>query len=161
MPGPSGNHHPTVAPYGVFRAADAPLVIAVGNEDIWRRFAPLVGLDPADRRFATNALRLEALAELHRILADGSAPGRRRTGWEYARAPAGELNTLDQVYESEQARAENLIWEVDHPLLGRIRLPGNPVHYSRTPLSAGGRRRPPSASTNQRTPRGPARPRAG
>ena len=51
--------------------------------------------------------------------------------------PAGQLNTLDRVYESEQARAEKLVWEVDHPLLGRIRLPGNPVHYSRTPLSAG------------------------
>ena len=46
VPGPSGNHHPTVAPYGVFDAADGPLVIAVGNEDIWRRFAPLAGLDP-------------------------------------------------------------------------------------------------------------------
>ena len=58
MPGLSGNHHPTVAPYGMFDAADGPLVIAVGNDDIWRRFAPLVGLDPADGRFATNALRL-------------------------------------------------------------------------------------------------------
>ncbi len=140
LPGLSGNHHPTVAPYGVFRAADAPLVIAVGNEDIWRRFAPLIGLDPADSRFATNALRLESLAELHQILAVrlGSRPvadwlGRLRT----AGVPAGELNTLDRVYESEQARAENLVWEVDHPLLGKIRLPGNPVHYSRTPLSAG------------------------
>jgi crotonobetainyl-CoA:carnitine CoA-transferase CaiB-like acyl-CoA transferase len=140
LPGLSGNHHPTVAPYGLFRAADAPLVIAVGNEDIWRRFAPLIGLDPADSRFATNALRLESLAELHQILAVrlGSRPvadwlGRLRT----AGVPAGELNTLDRVYESEQARAENLVWEVDHPLLGKIRLPGNPVHYSRTPLSAG------------------------
>lgn len=140
LPGLSGNHHPTVAPYGLFRAADAPLVIAVGNEDIWRRFAPLIGLDPADSRFATNALRLESLAELHQILAVrlGSRPvadwlDRLRT----AGVPAGELNTLDRVYESEQARAENLVWEVDHPLLGKIRLPGNPVHYSRTPLSAG------------------------
>ncbi len=140
LPGLSGNHHPTVAPYGLFRAADAPLVIAVGNEDIWRRFAPLIGLDPADSRFATNALRLESLAELHQILAVrlGSRPV---ADWldrlRKAGVPAGELNTLDRVYESEQARAENLVWEVDHPLLGKIRLPGNPVHYSRTPLSAG------------------------
>ena len=43
--------------------------------------------------------------------------------------PAGELKTLDRVYESEQARAEGLVWEVDHPRLGVIRLPGNPVRY--------------------------------
>ncbi len=140
VPGLSGNDHPTVAPYGVFNAADAPLVIAVGNEDIWRRFAPLVGLDPGDSRFATNALRLEGLAELHQILA-ARLKSRTVADWldslREAGVPAGELKTLDRVYESEQARAENLVWEVDHPLLGRIRLPGNPVHYSRTPLSAG------------------------
>jgi formyl-CoA transferase len=140
VPGLSGNHHPTVAPYGVFEAADGPLVIAVGNEDIWRRFAPLAGLDPADSRYATNALRLGNLAELHQIMNARLAAGTvahwldrlRRAG-----VPAGELKTLDRVYESEQARAEDLIWEVDHRRLGGIRLPGNPVRYSRSPLSPG------------------------
>ena len=78
VPGVSGNHHPTVAPYGVFDAADGPLVIAVGNDDIWRRFAPLAGLDPADARFATNALRLGHLAELQQDHARG--PGRAHRG---------------------------------------------------------------------------------
>ena len=140
VPGPSGNHHPTVAPYGMFDAADGPLVIAVGNEDIWRRFAPLVGLDPADRRFATNALRLGNLGELQRILNAGLAT-RTVADWlaalRQAGVPAGELKTLDKVYESEQAHAENLAWEVDHPLLGTIRVPGNPVRYSRSALAAG------------------------
>jgi formyl-CoA transferase len=143
VPGPSGNHHPTVAPYGVFDAADAPLVIAVGNEDIWRRFAPLVGLDPDDSRFATNALRLGHLGELHQILNARLTP-RTVADWlkvlRRAGVPAGEVKTLDRVYDSGQARAENLVWEVDHPLLGPIRLPGNPVHYGRSAMSPG---RPP------------------
>ena len=54
-----------------------------------------------------------------------------------AGVPAGELKTLDRVYESEQVRAENLVWEVDHPRLGGIRLPGNPVHYSRSTVAPG------------------------
>src|SRR5579864_8375092 len=120
VPGVSGNHHPTVAPYGVFDAADGPLVIAVGNDDIWRRFAPLAGLDPADPRFATNALRLAHLAELQELM--NAAFGQRRVAdWldrlRRAGVPAGELKTLDRVYESEQARAEDLVWEVDHPRL--------------------------------------------
>lgn len=139
-PGLSGNHHPTVAPYGVFDTADGPLVIAVGNEDIWRRFAPLVGLDPADGRFATNALRLRNLSELHQILSTRIAH-RTVADWldrlRRAGVPAGELKSLDRVYESEQAAAENLIWKVEHPQLGAIRLPGNPVHYSRSPLAPG------------------------
>jgi crotonobetainyl-CoA:carnitine CoA-transferase CaiB-like acyl-CoA transferase len=54
-----------------------------------------------------------------------------------ADVPAGEVKTLQQVYDSDQARAENLVWEVEHPLLGSIRLPGNPVHYSRNAVAPG------------------------
>ena len=44
----TGNRHPSIAPYGVFGCADADIVIAVGSESLWRRFAPIVDLD-ADR----------------------------------------------------------------------------------------------------------------
>jgi crotonobetainyl-CoA:carnitine CoA-transferase CaiB-like acyl-CoA transferase len=140
VPGVSGNHHPTVAPYGVFDAADGPLVIAAGNDDIWRRFAPLAGLDPADTRFATNALRLGHLAELQQIM--NAALGQRTVAdWldrlRVVGVPAGEVKSLDRVYDSEQARAEALVWEVDHSRLGRIRLPGHPVHYSRSAVAPG------------------------
>jgi crotonobetainyl-CoA:carnitine CoA-transferase CaiB-like acyl-CoA transferase len=140
VPEVSGNHHPTVAPYGVFDAVDGPLIIAVGNEDIWRRFAPLAGLDPADPRFATNALRLGRLAELQKIM---NAALRQRTVADWldrlrrVGVPAGEVKTLDRVYDSEQARAEDLVWEMDHARLGRIRLPGHPVHYSRSAVAPG------------------------
>lgn len=140
VPGPSGNHHPTVAPYGTFRAADGPLVIAVGNDGIWARFAPLIDLDPMDSRFRTNALRLENLPELHEVMAQRlsrQTVGQWLTMLREAGVPAGELKKLDRVYDSAQARAAGLAWEVDHPLLGRIRLPGNPLHYSRTPLTPG------------------------
>ena len=135
VPGPSGNHHPTVAPYGLFDAADGPLVIAVGNDEIWSRFAPLVGLDPADGRFAVNALRLERLDELHQILAAALA-ARPVADWlrllADAGVPAGQVKSLDAVYDGP-----GLIWEVDHPALGRVRLSANPLRYSRTALSPG------------------------
>ncbi|HLI40566.1 MAG TPA: CoA transferase [Streptosporangiaceae bacterium] len=140
VPGLSGNHHPTVAPYGVFRAADGPLVIAVGNDDIWRRFAPLAGLDPADPSFATNALRLGNRAELTRVI-DAAVARRTVADWlallRRAGVPAGELKTLDRVYGGEQARAEGLVWQLDHPRLGGIRLPAHPVHYSRSAVGPG------------------------
>jgi formyl-CoA transferase len=143
VPGPSGNHHPTVAPYGLFDAADGPLVIAVGNDGIWWRFAPLVGLDPADERFAVNALRLERLDELHQILAAALA-ARPVAEWlrllADAGVPAGRVKSLDAVYDGTvpaSGEASVLVWEVDHPALGRVRLSANPLHYSRTALSAG------------------------
>jgi len=135
VPGPSGNHHPTVAPYGLFDAADGPLVIAVGNEDIWWRFAPLVGIEPAEPRFAANALRLAHLEELHRVLAAALA-ARPVAEWlallARAGVPAGRVKSLDEVYDGGQ-----LTWEVDHPALGRIRLSANPLNFSRSAVAPG------------------------
>jgi formyl-CoA transferase len=108
VPRLSGNHHPTVAPYGVFDAADGPLVIAVGEQEIWRRFAPLAGIAASDKGFSTNAERLANMAELHEIIS--SALSRRTVAaWladlHRAGVPAGELKSLDRVYESAQLRA--------------------------------------------------------
>ena len=69
VPPPSGNQHPTVCPYGVFDASDGPIVIAVGNDAIWDRFAPLLALDPSDERFATNAQRIAHSSELFALRA--------------------------------------------------------------------------------------------
>jgi crotonobetainyl-CoA:carnitine CoA-transferase CaiB-like acyl-CoA transferase len=140
VPGLSGNHHPTVAPYGVFDAADGPVVIAVGNDDIWRRFAPLAGLAATDERFSTNQARLANAAELAEII-NSEFARRRVADWladlHRAGVPAGELKSLDRVYNSAQLKAQDLVWEVDHARLGRIRLPGNPLRFSRTPIAPG------------------------
>ena len=58
VPTPSGNQHPTVCPYGMFWTEDAPIVLAVGNQIIWQRFAPLVGIAADDAPFRDNATRL-------------------------------------------------------------------------------------------------------
>lgn len=143
VPGPSGHFHPTVVPYGTFAAADGPIVIAVGNDDLWRRFAEVVGLDADDPRFATNADRLANREALHELVGDALAT--RGVGtWtaRFARAavPAGEVKALDRVYATEQVRAQDLVWTVAHPVLGPLTLPGNPIAFDGSPPPA---RRPP------------------
>src|SRR5690606_6564354 len=63
-----GNHHPSIAPYGLFRTADGPVQIAVGSESLWMRLGAMLGLDPADERFASNALRVENRRALIEVL---------------------------------------------------------------------------------------------
>lgn len=60
----TGNHHSSIAPYGLFRTADVPVQVAVGSEALWRAFAPLVGLDVHDERFTSNERRVAHRAEL-------------------------------------------------------------------------------------------------
>lgn len=55
-----GNAHPSIVPYGVFEAADGPLVITVGNNGQFQRFCHEVIQRPewaSDERFATNTAR--------------------------------------------------------------------------------------------------------
>jgi formyl-CoA transferase len=138
VPPPSGNQHPTVCPYGVFDARDAPVVIAVGNDAIWRRFAPLVDVDPFDERFATNDKRIANIGELNDLMGPVLA-GRRVREWlvlfDDAGVPAGEVKKLDAVYASEQVRQQNLVWTAEHATLGSIELPGSPLRYSRNKVA--------------------------
>ncbi len=133
VPEPAGNHHPTVCPYGLFPTADASLVIAVGNDAIWRRFAPLLGLDAEDERFTTNGQRVAHRAELEELV---SAALRTRGAEHWLEqfaangVPAGEVKTLDRVYATPQVRQQGLVVAVDHASLGTIELPGPPLRFS-------------------------------
>lgn len=139
VPGPSGNHHPTVAPYGTFDTADAPVVLAVGNDEIWRRFAPLLGMDPEDQRFVDNGGRVANRPQLHAKIESALRSAPCETWLEKFRAagvPAGEVKTLDRVYNDEQVLSQGLVCEVAHPTLGAIKLPGFPIRFSRSKLPA-------------------------
>ncbi len=140
VPEGPGNHHPSIAPYGLFHAADGPIQIAVGSESQWRVFAPVVGLDPDDPRFVTNRLRVanrnELLAAIDAALAAG--PSAEWLGrLDDIGVPAGRVRTLDEVYEWEQTRSQGLLITVDHPVLGRIELPGPPLRFGDRPYAGG------------------------
>ena len=138
VPPLSGNQHPTITPYGAFDASDGPLVIAVGNDTIWGRFAPLLGIDPSDERFATNDVRLANIEELERLMTTGLAEhtvAEWLPKFEGAGVPAGEVKTFDHVYASEQVRQQHLVWTAEHSTLGTIELPGSALRFSRSEVS--------------------------
>jgi formyl-CoA transferase len=140
VPHAQGNHHPSLAPYGSFRCRDAIVQVAVGSEGLWRAFAPLVNIDPADTLFANNASRVQhrqALIELvNDAFADRDVVG-LLADLDKSGIPAGEVRTLDRVYEWDQTRSQGLVIEVDHPVLGKINLPGPPLRFDAHPGVAG------------------------
>src|SRR6187200_2239685 len=68
VPGLAGDHHPSIAPYGMFATGSAPIQIACGSEGLWRDFAAEFGLDPAEPRFATNPKRVAHREELIEVI---------------------------------------------------------------------------------------------
>lgn len=127
-----GNHHPSVAPYGLFATGDGAVQLAVGSEGLWRAFCPIIGLEPEAAGFATNAERVTNRAALIAAI-EGAFADRTSAevlaDLEAAGIPAGIVRTLDQVYEWPQTRSQGLVVDVEHPTLGRIELPGPPLRF--------------------------------
>ncbi len=129
-----GNHHPSIAPYGLFRTADAPIQIACGNENQWRALAAMLGVD--DPRFSSNRERVGHREELVLVL-EAALAADHAESWLAKLAelgiPAGKVRTLDDVYAWDQTRSQGLLIDVDHPTLGNVQLPGPALRFDDNP----------------------------
>ena len=115
-PSRMGNRHPTIVPYETFAASDGDFVIAVGNDEQWRRFCTVTGLEP-DERFATNRQRVTGYAELKPML-DALLVTRPRADWiarlTAAGVPSGSVRDLHEVFSDPQLAARDMIADVQH-----------------------------------------------
>ena len=144
-----GNAHPSIVPYQVFATADGHVIVAVGNDGQFARFCDFLG-EPGwaeDPRFATNPARLANRAALIPMVEAAMArhpTGEVVDGLEARRVSVGPVNTVPQALTSEQAVARGMVVEVPTPAAaaGHVRLLGNPLHLSRTPVRY--RRAPPA-----------------
>jgi crotonobetainyl-CoA:carnitine CoA-transferase CaiB-like acyl-CoA transferase len=130
-----GNRHPTIVPYEMFSASDGDFVLAVGNDDQWRRFCAAAAF-PADERFATNRGRVTEYATLKPML-DAHLRRRSRQEWmdcfDAAGVPCGSVRDLHEVFTDPQLIARGMIADVEHSTIGRLKLLGVPMKLSNTP----------------------------
>ena len=150
-PGRVGNRHPTIVPYETFAASDGDFVLAVGNDDQWRRFCAVAGVDE-DQRFSTNRSRVTGYADLKPILDDRLRTRTRQTWIEQLTAagvPCGSVRDLQEVFADPQLPARAMIATVDHATLGPIQVLGVPVKLSETPGSV--RTAPPTLGQHTET----------
>ena len=128
----TGNHHPSICPYGLFDTADGGVQIAVGSEGLWQRFCAGFDLDPNAEGMQSNPERVanqkqvnelvESVFALHstdELLAELDRIG----------VPAGRIRSIREVYEWEQTRSQGLLIGVEHATLGEIELPGPPLRF--------------------------------
>jgi formyl-CoA transferase/CoA:oxalate CoA-transferase len=133
-----GNRHPTIVPYETFGAAGGEFVLAVGNDELWRRCCRAIGLDDlgSDPRFATNSERVRSYAILRPIL-DARLRTRSRAEWIAALkaegVPCGSVRDVGQVLQDQQLHDRDMLATVSHAALGSVRVLGTPIKLSGTP----------------------------
>jgi formyl-CoA transferase/CoA:oxalate CoA-transferase len=138
IPARYGSAHPTIVPYQAFPTADGHIMVAAGNDTLWRRFAAAIGIGDLaeDPRFATNPDRVrnrdELLPLIERILVT-------RSGAEWsavlseAKVPAGRINTVDQALAHPQVVARDMVADLVHETAGKLQTVASPLKMSASP----------------------------
>lgn len=127
-----GNQHPSIAPYGLFPCRGGHVQISVGSEKLWQAFATRFGLDADDPRFAGNAQRVAHRTELVEAIEKAFAqhgPDDLLAILDRAGIPSGRVRNLQEVYQWDQLASQHLLVDVEHPVLGTVRLPGSALRF--------------------------------
>lgn len=140
-----GNGHPSIVPYQPFQTADSDVIVAVGNDDQFRRFCAVLGVAHLadDERYRKMAGRVAHRDELVPILADVMRQ-RPSQYWvdqlEASNVPCGRINNYQQVFEEPQVIHRGMrvdMERADGGVVGTIasplRLKGTPPEYRQAP----------------------------
>ena len=137
-PGPLGARHPSITPFEAYHALDGYLVIAAGNDTLFRKTAEVLdrpGL-ATDPRFTNNELRTRHVEAL-KLEIEAALAARPVADWlaalEAAGVPCGPINDVAQALHDPQVRARNMVVTVDDPVAGSLIMAGNPIKLSDFP----------------------------
>jgi formyl-CoA transferase len=140
-PEPLGSAHRMFAPYQAIRCADGYITLGAANDRLFQRTCELLGhpewmRDPA---YANDTLRVRNRATLVELI-EAITVLQPRAYWltqlDAAGIPCGPINTYAEAFADPHIQSRGMVVEVDHPALGRLRMPGPPVKMSETPLGA-------------------------
>ena len=145
-PAALGSAHRMFAPYQAIRCSDGYITLGAANDRLFARLCELLGhpewaADP-DYADATRRVRnrVPLVARIEQITA-----AKPREHWlavfSNAGIPCGPINNYAETFADPQVLAREMLVEVDHPALGRLKMPGSPIKMSETPTYA--RRRAP------------------
>ena len=132
----TGSNQPDSTVYGAFTAKDGYLVIAAQVDDAWKRLAQLIGGDAlaADKRFldpaSRNAHNKEAIALVQAWTAAQPSRAACIAALDAVGIPCAPVQRIDEVLADPQTLARGMVIEQDHPVLGRVKLPNLPFHFS-------------------------------
>ena len=136
-----GSQHPSIAPFDAFKAKDGWVIIAAGNDSLWKRFCQVAGLEKLldDPRFETNSQRSSNYGELRPILAEW-AKGKKASDivnlLTQAGIPTSPVSTIADVVNHPNINHRHMIAEIEQPRMGKLRVSNTPLRFSLAPKGA-------------------------
>lgn len=139
VPERKGNKHPNIQPQDVFPVKDGHIVIAVGNDEQFSRFATALnqaewGTDP---HYATNVARVKNLDTLHPLICD-ALQQQNLQHWLDAlnslKIPCAPINTIPMTLDEPQIKHREMLQHIQHPLAGTVPQIVSPMKFKESSL---------------------------
>lgn len=133
LPTATGTRHRRSAPYQAFRSQDGYVTVGASGDKLWRAFVTQVVEQPQwleDPRFARNPLRVQnadALEELIESILVSQPTAHWVAKLDAAGVPGGPVYTYDQTLADPQVQHRRMVYDIDHPVIGRMKTLGLPL----------------------------------
>lgn len=133
LPTATGTRHRRSTPYQAYKTQDGYVTVGANNTKLWQNFCTKVCNKPewlTDPRFADLPSRLTNIDELERAIESVFAT-QPTAHWveklDAAEVPGGPVYTYAQTLADPHIKARNMVVEMDHPVIGRMKMLGLPV----------------------------------
>jgi len=138
-PSSLGNAHPNIVPYQTFKTADGAIILACGNDNLFKKFCEIADCThlAEDPQYSTNAVRVKNREELTRLL---NLIFLKHTTKEWVKllddagVANGPINKIEEVFREPQVQARGMQIELPHSVAGKVTLVGSPMKFSETPI---------------------------
>ncbi len=137
IPKPMGSRHPLRTPFQVLPTQDGYFVLITTPEEDWQKFCRLAGREDiiSDRRFQSNEDRIANYEAFEPILNEITKQ-KTTAEWLALLEPqgimCGPVNNIAQVVNDPHIKERGMVAEVSHPRVGKLRVTGTPMKFSRT-----------------------------
>ena len=135
IPEPMGSRHPSIAPFEAFKTKDSFLIIAAGNDKLFKSLCEVLEIPNIanDEMYKTNSLRSQNIDKLKLIMED-KLQHKNTDEWikvmENLKIPCGPIFNIKQAVENPQIKERNMIVKSFHKKIGEFKSAGNPIKMS-------------------------------
>ena len=135
IPEPMGSSHPSIAPFEAFKTKDSFLIIAAGNDKLFKSLCEVLEIPNIanDEMYKTNSLRSQNIDKLKLIIED-KLQHKNTDEWikvmENLKIPCGPIFNIKQAVENPQIKERNMIVKSFHKKIGEFKSAGNPIKMS-------------------------------
>ena len=135
IPEPMGSRHPSIAPFEAFKTKDSFLIIAAGNDKLFKSLCEAIEMPniATDEMYKTNSLRSQNIDKL-KLIIENKLQHKNTDEWikvmENLKIPCGPIFNIKQAVENPQIKERNMIVKSFHKKIGEFKSAGNPIKMS-------------------------------